>query len=308
MTSAQTPVRPADETPGQHRGGSLQHAALIAAGAVAIVVLALAPAPLRVLNLPLILLLPGFAVLTAALGPDRPRPLAVRLVAFLATSLVTLALAGTLVGLPGYTFTRERALAGVVLALLACAGVIAWSPRWPGRTATAPDDDVELDGAGSDDPDDRHPPIAGLVVGLAGLVVVLGVATAVHRSPVQFSSLRFAGVEAVEPMADPGSQPVEAPIEVTNETDSRRDYEVSAGIDGILAWGTQRFSLDPGQTWSGTVGGPVPPSGCLQRLAVDLSSPNEPIQRVSRWIAPQAGEPCRRRTTPLSQPVSPPNR
>lgn len=291
------PVRDDDRGAGPAVMNGIPVSVWMVGGAAVMVVLALLPEPLRALNLPVMLLLPGFALVTALLGAFRPSSLLARVISWLAASLASLAVVSTIVSLPDLELTRGRVLAGQVLVILGCAALAWLSPASNGEpTSTEPE--RRLVGQA----------LAAMVVGVGLAVAAVAFGLATSEDPTVFIRMSLSDPEASAPLAHPGDGSTSVEVVVRNDDDQVRRFELVPAVEGVggVAWDRVTFELPPGQEWVGEVAGPVPASGCLQRVGVKLrvDDADSNVNRLTRWVAGQDGVPCEPRNPVEAPPTT----
>lgn len=247
------------------------------------------PGPLRFVSLPLVLVVPGYVVCTATIGSRRPSTWPTRLALWMAMSLAVPAVVGLAVGLPRREFDRVTALVAQGMVVLAAAAWIAMRPEADGDTWRAGRHEASV-----------RPTL--VAAGLAALVSVgiLGIYVQVNRPALQFTTARIDGVEPEAPLAFPSDGVARLPVVLTNETGRTVAFRLDAGIDGVTdRWDSVEATVEPGARWVGEVRGPVPTSGCLQRVSVQVFESGAPSETgpLSRWIAPKPGVLCVRHPT-----------
>jgi hypothetical protein len=261
-------------------------------GAAALVLLGFLPHPLRIVDLPFVLLLPGYALATACLGPGRPTSMPVRVALWIALSLASLAVVGMAIGAIGLELPKWRIIVGQVLVVVcAAAATVIRPPEEDLVDPTGPDGPELSIGAGGPVPRrsiNRTPVVLGL---LAALVLGLVTVAVVHhqqdpKDEAHFLELRFADPTPARRLSYPGKDPVSVHVVVENHGLHTRKLTVAAGIDGADAWKPKVIVVGPGRTWTGTLSGAVPKSGCLQRLAVALVDGDKgtPVGRLTQWV------------------------
>jgi uncharacterized membrane protein len=269
-------------------------------GAAALVLLALLPHPLRIVDLPFVVVLPGYAVATATLGSGRPTSMPVRVALWIALSLASLAVVGMAMGAIGLELPKWRIVVGQVLVVVcAAATTVIRSAGEDLVDPTGPDGpemSIGAEGPVARRGINRTPVVLGLLAAL-----VLGVATVavVHhqqdpKDEAHFLELRFANPTPARRLAYPGKDPVTVHVVVENHGLRTGKLTVAAGIDGAKPWRPRVIVVRPGRTWTGTLSGTVPQSGCLQRLAVALVDGDKgtPVGRLTQWVDPAPHVQC----------------
>lgn len=284
---ASVPEGGADDRPGGDvsRFDEWSDPTLVLAAAGVLALVALVPHPARSLvTLPLALVLPGHALLAALDRPDRRLPgggrLALRAVLSLAAlSLVTLAV-GWLVGVG-----KLAVVTGSWAFASACA-IAAWRHPPPARRA-------------------RHrSPFtqSGVLIGLAslGIVAVVAAAVLLLPEPRQEPFNRLALTGGARDLGNPVATTTAATapdieVEVENGTGSTASYRVVPAIDAGHAWEAPEASLEPGETHTFTVSGPLPRGACVSRLTITLSVDGEDsgVAPLVLYLRDEAGTACR---------------
>jgi uncharacterized membrane protein len=241
---------------------ALRHvpAARIAAGIAVLVLGTLLPQPLRaVVVVPALLLVPGYALVTALRlgGRDGYVTLPLSFAASVATiPLVVVALDAA--NVPLSTLTLVPAVAVVSAALAAAGGVR--------RHVRAP----RVGDAGG--------LVAAAAVAVACVgVVAAGVAFLPGSPPERFSTISLAGAwaDTGRPVAVTPGEPVAVRIAVANHTGRDRAYVVAPQLAGGR-WPARHITVPAGETWTGDVAGTVPAGGCLHRLRMRLRGERAP--------------------------------
>jgi hypothetical protein len=243
--------------------------AYAAAGAASVAL----PQPARALvAAPVLLLVPGYALLHAV-GARCDR--ITRLALSAALSLAIVPLAGLGVWAVRGTLDAELVLA--VLAAFAILPAVAALARRR-RAAAGPPGGGSLGGA------IRLAAVAG------GAVAVLAVSLHVlpGAPPPPFTQVALAGSwaglhDAVT--VEPGARVV-VDVEVTNRTGAPAMLLVEPTMKGA-SWRGQAVRLADGATWRGTVEGAVPRGGCLHRLRVGVRDGDggTALEGVTAWFA-----------------------
>jgi hypothetical protein len=227
--------------------------------------------------LPIALFLPGYSLVTAILGPSSDRAssfgaIVVSSIAFYA--LASLALAALSVRL------TASSIAGAVSVFVVAAGATILL-----RFGSATTVDVRTVLQGSWATAGRF---VALVV-LGALVVVVTFAarlTFASAPPPPFTQFAFAGSQArLATVVARKSPHLRVELELRNDTQQRQWYRI-APILGDVRWKVREVRLEPGQGWSGTVGGVVPLRSCSQRLVIALETlrPHDRVTQLARQI------------------------
>jgi uncharacterized membrane protein len=218
------------------------------------------PQPLRgVIVVPLVLFLPGYALLAALGLTSRRDP-----VTTVGTSLVLSLVIMPLVALALWETFGEVRPANVVMALafiVLAPAVVGLQPLVTGRR------DVVAGGRGGAGGLLRL--LAILTAGVLLVTVLVAVLPGAKQAP--YTEAAFAGgwknidhTILVKP-----NEPVTVDVQVTNHTGSAQTYVVEPALEG-KAWRGATIELGPDATWAGTVSGSVPGGGCLHRLRVGV--------------------------------------
>lgn len=78
-----------------------------------------------------------------------------------------------------------------------------------------------------------------------------------------------------------GSVPIDPEVEpsvevhVRNGTATVQQYTISPSIGDTQRWAKLDLTLEPGQTWQGSVSGPIPAGACRSRLEIALNQPGD---------------------------------
>ena len=276
--------------------GEVGQVGVLLGGGLALLITALLPAPLRVLALPLALVVPGYAVCTAAIGPARPDSWPTRLMLWVTTSLVSTAIVGLLVALPQRELTRATVLVAQAIVVL---GSVVWLVRSPAYR------EHELAGQPLPYRSSVRPTIVAGAGALAIAVAALTVYLQVNRPAIEFTTARIDGIEPEAPLAFPADGQIRLPLVVVNETATARTYRLDPGVDGVPErWAPVEVRIESGDRWTGEVGGSIPVSGCLQRIGVTVTEDGVPSETgpISRWVAPKPGVLCVRHPTTTTTP------
>jgi hypothetical protein len=268
----------------------LGHPAVIGAGALVMAGAAwLLPDPLRaVLVVPLALLLPGHALLCAAVGYEGvgELPLRVALTVLLSLAIYPLlALAVHKTGLGDLTRTSVVVSVGAVSVVAALVGRLRFPPTegWPSSPPLP--DGLRAAGQGT------------ALAGVAALSLALAVWALPDRTPQRFVALGFDGTTAQVrgPVATPRGGPATVAVRIRNHDGADRQFVLRAWVDGGPTWPAVRLRVRDSEEWRGRLRGPVLPSGCLQRLRIRLEPVDGPSVRVrplKLYFAATDGLPC----------------
>lgn len=265
-------------------GERLEDPAVVLGGAMLMALVAVVPlGPLRaVVNLPLVLLLPGHALLVALGSPDRGLELAARLAGRVVASLALVGLALLAVG--SVVDLHRLVVVLVIWALVVALG-------FAGVARSRP---VAPSAAGS-----TVWTQSGVLLALAAVVttvlVVAGVALLPAPRQDPFSRLAVTGAtrDAGSPLRIAGSKTT-IELEVENGDDEGHRYGVVAAIDGGAQWESVAQRLDPGETWTGSIEGKVPADACLSRLRISLTRDGEPadVNPLILYLRRDTGDAC----------------
>ncbi len=264
----------------------LEDPAVVLGAAMVMAVVAVLPlgAGRAVINLPLLLLLPGHALMVALRGPDAGLELAGRIGVRIVASLSLLGLALLAVG-------SVIDLGRTVVVLTVWAVVVAL-----GLVGVARGRAVEPEGA----------PAAvwtqsGVLLGLAGVVttalVVAGVALLPEPRQEPYARLSVAGEtrDAGTPLVLEEGNDVVVHVEVENgDEDDAHRFGVVAALDGGGQWDSVAKRIGAGATWTGAIEGDVPADACLSRLRVSLTRDGEPagVNPLILYIRNETGDAC----------------
>jgi uncharacterized membrane protein len=231
------------------------------------------PQPLRaVIVLPLVLLLPGYAVFSA-LGLAARRDPVLTVGTSVALSLVIVPL--VTLALWALAGDVEPAQVTIVLAVIVLApAVVGLQPLVSRKREPALGSPGGL--------------LRLLAVFTVAVLLVVGLVTLLpgqRNAPFTEAALAgtWAGVDdAVLVQPD---RPVAVDVQVTNRTGRAQTYTVAPELDGA-DWRGTTVDLGPGETWIGTVEGTVPAGGCLHRLriGVEPASGATPLEGPTVWF------------------------
>ena len=251
----------------------------------------LLPLPLSrvIIALPLALLLPGYAVLSAAFGRQQRHDMAAVLALSALLSLAIYALLGVVlyvitvpiseasvliaadglvIGLAAVTVARRRA--GTPLA--------AWPAPLPEHVAA------------------RRSPWSGargglLFAGTMGVVIVaLLIAMGLLPKPPaqQYTEFYLAGrwSHVASVVATHPHQPLAVEVGLTNRTLHGQNYRIVPYLDNAPSWQPREVTVPSGRTWTGVVSGYVPASGCAHRLSIELRLKGRrgALDRLTLWV------------------------
>lgn len=278
-------------------GRRLELPTLLFVGLALLVVTAVLPRPWSLLSLPLLLVVPGWAILTACFG-IRVGELLLELALAVVLSLAAIALLALAVHASPFAIHRWSMLTAVAFAVLVFAAIGVARPAVtsidlraePVAGGTAP--------AGAP-PAGGQPLLAVAFVAVVLLVATLALVVARIALPDQrdaaFSTLALAGASAeidgpVERNTD-GEVTVE--VTVANHTDRTQEYTVTADVAPGTSWDDHTVSLAADETGTFEVAGPVPPSGCLRRIELTLEGGGaEQAPSVVTYVEPTNGLDC----------------
>jgi len=231
--------------------------------------------PLRaVVELPLVLLLPGTSILAAlrGVGPARPASDVGLAVVLSFAAWILISLAAFAVGQP-LTTTVFIVGSNVVVGVSA---VICAVRRAPLTTIV-----------GSDARRGQVALVLLAAVAVAGCCAAVAIGASDTRAPSPYSEValagQWAGVSSVVSVTR--GAPVSVDLVVANHTSGTRSYTVVPAMSGAR-WTVRTVRLDPGMTWRGSVRGTVPVGGCLHRLLVTVneSGAAAPVGTVTLWF------------------------
>lgn len=215
------------------------------------------PQPLRaVVVLPLVLLLPGYAVFSA-LGLAARRDPVLTVGASIALSLVIVPL--VTLALWAVAGDVEPAQVTIVLAVVVLAPAVVGLQPLVSR---------------------KREPMLGSPGGLLRILAVFTVAVLLvvalvsflpgqRNAPFTEASLAGSWAEIDHAVVVEPDRPVSVDVQVTNRTGAAQTYAIEPELDGATWTGTT-VDLGPGKTWVGSVQGTVPAGGCLHRLRVGV--------------------------------------
>jgi uncharacterized membrane protein len=239
---------------------------------------------------PIALLLPGYALLLLAFGPNRRLDWLPALSLSALLSMAFYPLAGLLLAAVSIASSTRSAVSAVdvvvAVALVTCAlrtrrqapGLDnSWLPAEPPR-------DERTRGIGGR----RMLVLVAMTLALAGLG--LGAAWRVEpramEQPYTAFYLSGAWSHVSTPVAARGRAPLSVVLGVTNHTHRRQSYTIAPTIDRSIAGPTRLVTLLPGATWTGPVRGPKPGDRGLHELVVTLtmSPQGTPVGTLTLWI------------------------
>jgi uncharacterized membrane protein len=215
------------------------------------------PQPLRaVIVLPLVLLLPGYAVFSS-LGLAARRDPVLTAGASVALSLVIVPL--VTLALWAVAGEVEPAQVTIVLAVIVLAPAVVGLQPLVSR---------------------KREPVVGSPAGLlrilavftVGVLLVVGLVSFLpgqRNAPFTEAALAGSWAEIDQAVRVQPDQPVSVDVMVTNRTGRDQTYAVEPELAGAT-WRGATVDLGPGQTWTGAVEGTVPAGGCLHRLRVGV--------------------------------------
>jgi hypothetical protein len=256
--------------------------AVLGAAMVMAVVAVLPLGPVRaVVNLPLLLLLPGHALLVALRSPDAGLELAGRVAARVAASL---ALVGVSLLAVGSVVDLSRTVVVLTIwAVVVALGLVAVARPRPDPVAAGP---TVWTQSGV---------LLGLAAGLTTVLVVAGVAVLPEPRQEPYSRLSVSGEtrDAGTPLLVTGRTAV-VHVEVENGDDEAHRFGVVAAVDGGAQWESVARRIGPGETWTGAVEGRVPADACLSRLRISLTRDGEPsdVNPLILYLRDERGDAC----------------
>lgn len=254
---------------------------LVAAAVLAVV--GLIPSAIKApITLPVVLLLPGHALLAALDRPDRtlgagPR-IALRMVLSLAVVSLAVLAVGWVVGV------GELSAVGSIWAVTSIFALAAWNRDLPTDAASAGPRWTQ----------------SGVLLAVTGLVAVAVVAIALLVLPEPrdepFHRVAFAGSTKASgsPIVVSSGRTAAATVQVANGTDRTITYRVIPAIDGGLVWPAPRLRLRPGDVETVRVSGRIPRDACLSRLTVALAADGEDsgVAPLVTYVRNEAGDAC----------------
>jgi uncharacterized membrane protein len=280
------PPRPPDSAMGEYRPGLLDRwsdPTMILVAAAVLAIFGLIPSAIKApITLPLVLLLPGHALLATLDRPDRHLGLGPRMALRLITSISIVGLVVLLVGAL-FSVSRISTVAGV-WAFISIAALTAWDRELPDRAATSGPRWTQ----------------SGVLLALAAVastfVVFLAIVFLPQPRGEDYSSLALAGTSkrSGSPIVVRSGTTAEVQVRVENGTDRTVSYRVIPAIDGGEVWKAPRVRLQPGESWTGTVKGKIPKDACLSRLTISLSADGEDsgVRPLILYVRNAAGDAC----------------
>lgn len=251
----------------------------------------LLPLPLSrvAIALPLALLLPGYAVLSAAFGRQQRHDLAAVLALSALLSLAIYALLGVVL----YVITIPISEASVLIAadglVIGLAAITVARTRAGTPPAAWPSPPPEPMAA-------RRSPWSGarggflfaatIGVAIAALLVAMGL---LPKPPAQqytqfYLAGRWSHVSSV--ITTHPHQPLTVEVGLTNRTLHRQAYRIVPSLDNAPSWPAREVTVPSGHSWTGVVTGDVPASGCAHRLSIELRLKGRPgaLDRLTLWV------------------------
>ncbi|MTD43052.1 hypothetical protein GKE82_01705 [Conexibacter sp. W3-3-2] len=230
---------------------------LIAAG-LFLAIAADLPQPLRALAAPVAVFAPGLALLTVALRADqRPDPI-VRAVLAAMLSFAVIALTVIVVDPlvdrldPG---VFGRSIGGVVIVL-----ALIGSLRSPGPDVLR--DPLDRGSVGT----------FAAVVAAAIAVIALCLQVLPKPDPIPYFRFGLAGPWAqLDRTVEPVGDQLRVDLQLKNDGPRAQSYTIVPTLRGAQRWERRTVTVPAGETWRGTVSGPVPTSReCFNRMAIAL--------------------------------------
>lgn len=258
--------------------------------AIATVVLVLAawlPPALRWIALPLVLFVPGAAVLLAALGVDRPASWFGRVGASGALSMVVLVLASGAAAAPGNSFDRARVVLGV--GLVTAAALVVAALRSRRRSFAATEGEPDVDG-------DRGSWLLGPVLGLvATAIVTVGILAVAARladgiDDAGFVVARFPGAAPTDAVTPTRDNVVTLAVALDNRDHGTRALTVDARATRGKPTAAVPVRLAPDATTTTVLQVPVPAKACNAKVVVTVrdTGTKAVVARLTRWVTPAA--------------------
>jgi len=260
--------------------------------------------------LPLALVLPGYAVLTAAFGrgPQLDPLPAIALSSLL--SLAIYALLALALNAASIRLSRESVLAAsdcliALLVALSLPGVRPWRALAE-DSIPLPDEPrpllhrIRMDLKNQITPPRRTESIHlswpghGWALGYLTAIVLSGLALVVilqhtaKPADAPFTQFYFAGswarISGIVDLAAGKTLGVE--VGITNHTHLKQLYLLKPILEPSIRWPMEKILLAPGSTWSGMLRGPIIADNCVHRLAIQLrSAQNHPaVSSLTLWV------------------------
>jgi uncharacterized membrane protein len=254
---------------------------LVAAAVLA--VFGLIPSAIKApVTLPLVLVLPGHALLATLDRPDRHLGLGPRVALRVITSLAVVSLVVLVVGTL-FSVSTMSTLAGVWL-FTSVAALTAWDRELPDRSLTS-------------GPRWTQSGVLLALAMLAAAVVVIGALVLLPEPRAeQYSSIALAGTSkrSGSPLVVRSGTTAEVAVRVENGSDRTIEYRVIPAVDGGVVWKAPKVKLRPGESWTGTVEGAIPTYACLSRLTIALSANGEEsgVRPLVLYVRNAAGDAC----------------
>lgn len=254
---------------------------LIAAGVLALV--SLLPWAVRsVVTLPLVLVLPGHALLAALDRPDRTMSGGGRVALRIVTSLATIALVVLAVG--SLLDVSKLTVIGGLWAFTSLAALVGWNHELPGAETGRT----------------NHWTQSGVLLAVTALVAIVVVAAALlflpepRNEPYSRLSLTGTSQASGSPLRVRSGRTASVEVEVENGTTKTVQYRVIPAIDGGRAWEAPKVRLEAGERDTVTVEGIITADACLSRLTLALSANGEPtdVAPLVLYVRNEAGDAC----------------
>jgi uncharacterized membrane protein len=240
---------------------------------------------------PVALLLPGYAILVLAFGPNRRLDWVPSLSLSALLSMAFYPLAGLILAAASIALST-KSIVGAVDVLVAAALAVSFlrsRPRTepPNRATWLPAEPPHSE------------PVRGingkrmLILTAAALVLAgLGLVVALHFEPKAasppYSAFYLTGAwsHLSAPVAATGGTPLRLLVGVTNRTNRLQTYQIEPQVDGAIAWPTRSVTLLPGDTWSGPILGKMPRDRGLHELIVTLTMEPQaaPVGTLTIWL------------------------
>jgi uncharacterized membrane protein len=277
------------ESEGQRPAGVPVSVLLLLAGAAIMSAAAFVPVSFlrAVVVLPIALVIPGYAVLTAVFRDKRT--LAVE---ELALSIIVSMAIYPLLALILYLLSIQLTTVSVVVAVdVLVAVLVSLSVLRHDREQLMPPWD-QLHGvmAGGGWRAQLRPLL--LIAG-AFAIVAAAIGLAFSLAPrktaapyTQFYLARSWAKLTTPVRVQPGT-PLSVSVAIGNHTEGTQTYRVAPVVDGTSSWKELRVTVPAAGTWVGTVRGTVPSTGCIHHLAIQLyqSRDRHPRYQLSVWTS-----------------------
>lgn len=255
--------------------------------------------PLRALiELPLALLAPGYAVVVATFGPRKRLDVVPTLALSAVLSMALYPLLSLFMYGLGIRVSEASILLGVdvLILLMVAAALVRTRLDLPVVGATRPS--LQFDAlirAGSLWNGTRGGVRFLITVAIAVALLAVTMHMLPTPIPVPYTQLNLAGRWAHTDSivyADP-HQPQHIAFSVTNHTNQAQTYRIVPLFDTKTIWPGHVVSLAVGRSWTGTVSGYVPAAGCIHRLSINLYQGNDTqvLTSLTLWLRGTPGLP-----------------